>query len=123
MVGTQDTSAPATPELMNGERLIGPAAAAKLLPGSRANSHLDSATIWRWITKGARSASGGVVRLEAVRVGSRWLTSAAAVKRFVVALTAASTTDGDVEGTVPASPTQRNRRAAAASAELDRVLS
>ena len=123
MVASAVTSADARPEILNGEKLIGLAAASKLLPGHRENSHIDSATVWRWITKGAKATGGKVVRLEACRVGSRWLTSAAAVTRFVTALTAASTSGSGEEGAVPASPAQRNRRAAAASAELDRALS
>ena len=112
----------AVPPILNGEALIGLAAAGRLLPGHRANTHIDGATIWRWITKGAKSTSGGVVRLEAVRVGGRWVTSAAAVRRFVTALTEASLVGAGATPPAVASPASRKNRAASASAELDAVL-
>jgi hypothetical protein len=44
-------------------------------------------TLLRWIGKGARAHSGEVVRLEAIRLGSRWHTSQEALQRFAAALT------------------------------------
>lgn len=60
-------------------------------PGHRKNTHINPATTWRWASKGTKAADGRIVRLEAVRIGNRWLTSTAAVARFVTALTAAHT--------------------------------
>lgn len=118
-----ECSAPPAPTrlILNGEPLIGLAAAGRLLPGHRANRHVDGATIWRWITKGSKSTSGGIVRLEAVRVGGRWVTSAGAIRRFVDALTQASLV-GAAEPTPVMSAVGRKNRVAAASAELDALL-
>ncbi len=50
----------------------------------------DRATVFRWMTRGAKTPSGDVIKLEAVRIGSTWMSSDEAVTRFVVALTEAS---------------------------------
>ena len=65
------------------------------------------------MTKGSPTAGGAVVRLEAVRVGGRWLTSRAAVARFVAALTAAAS---PAALPVPARPTAAARSRAAEKA-------
>src|SRR5437588_5416327 len=65
-------------------------AAGRLFPAHRGDGTLDPSTIFRWVKAGSRSAAGQLVRLEAVRVGGRWLTSRGAVARFVSALTAAA---------------------------------
>jgi hypothetical protein len=71
---------------LESERLMGLADAARMLPG-RDGRAVHPATLTRWIAKGAKGPDGGRVRLEAVRVGGRWVTSAEAVQRFVEALT------------------------------------
>jgi hypothetical protein len=63
-------------------------AAARLFPGHRGGAAVNPSTVFRWVTKGVRVAGGQLVRLEAVRVGCRWLTSRGAVSRFVAHLTA-----------------------------------
>jgi len=42
--------------------------------------------VFRWINKGLPDGRGGRVFLEAVRRGKNWLTSSAAVRRFLVRL-------------------------------------
>jgi hypothetical protein len=119
------TTADTPRALMNGEKLIGLAAATLLVPGHRANQHVAVETLWRWVVKGAKATTGTRVKLEACRVGSRWLTSAEAVGRFVENLTAASIeSDGEGEKNEPpvTTPAARTRRAKAASAELDEAL-
>lgn len=65
-----------TSEILSGGGLTLPAAA-KLLPPHRDDGESASnVTLWRWVTVGARAAGGRTVKLEAVRLGSRWLTSA-----------------------------------------------
>jgi hypothetical protein len=64
------------------ENLICLAQAAKLLPPGRRGKATHVSTLMRWINPGARG-----VRLEAVRLGGRWLTSAAALQRFADRLT------------------------------------
>jgi hypothetical protein len=43
--------------------------------------------MFRWAREGARGPGGQKVFLEAVRLGSRWLTSVEAIRRFAAALT------------------------------------
>jgi hypothetical protein len=93
-------------EIQSGEGLS-LSAAGRLFPGHRGGKSVDPSTVFRWVTKGTRAADGQAVKLEAVRVGTRWLTSRAAVTRFVTALTAAS-------GPTPAATTAPTSRTPAA---------
>jgi hypothetical protein len=69
------------------EDLLSLTEAAKRFPPYRGNKDTASpATIWRWINVGSRARSGEVVRLEACRIGGRWLTSVQALERFSAAL-------------------------------------
>jgi hypothetical protein len=47
------------------------AQAAKLLPSGRSGRPVHVATLGRWIATGCRTSSGEIIRLEAVRMGSR----------------------------------------------------
>ena len=95
-------------EVMSGDGLSF-SAAGRLFPGHRGGKAMDSSAIYRWYAKGKTGPSGALVRLEACRVGSRWLTSKQSLNRFIMRLT----------GTVPASalterrPTRSARRARA----------
>lgn len=92
-------------------------AAGRLFPGHRGRAAIDPSTVFRWVTKGAKTPAGGLVRLEAVRVGGRWLTSRGAVSRFVAALTAAA----DPAPSLPIrTPTQRRRASEAAGKKLEK---
>jgi len=94
-------------------------AAGRLFPGHRGGTSVDPSTVFRWVTKGTRTAGGRVVKLEAVRVGGRWLTSRGAVTRFVAALTEAASPAG--EATAPSrTPQQRQKAAQRAAAALER---
>lgn len=92
-------------------------AAGHQFPGHRRNGTVDPSTVFRWVTKGMRTQDGRVVRLEAVRVGGRWLTSGGAVARFVQALT-----DAAHPSSIPAAPARssnaREKANAAAVAAL-----
>ena len=57
--------------------------AAKLIPPTRGDKPVQVCTLVRWILHGVRG-----VRLEAVRIGGRWITSHEALDRFTAALTA-----------------------------------
>ena len=81
-------SAPTSHPLANGEHLLSLADAGRYLPGSRGCNHVNPATVFRWVTRGVRALNGTRVKLEAVRAGSRWLTSAEALTRFTAALSA-----------------------------------
>jgi hypothetical protein len=65
--------------------------------------------------RGVRLASGAVVRLEAIRMGGRWLTSREALQRFANAQTQLQ----DVLPELPRSPAHRQRANQRAAAELD----
>ena len=95
------------------EQQIGVQSAARLLRAGRGGRPTRPATLTRWISTGAAGPGGGRVKLEAVRVGSRWVTSRGAVARFVEALTPA-TADGPMLRT----PSARRRSSEEAEAEL-----
>ena len=70
------------------ETAISTAEAAARVPSFRPGCRTHVATIHRWILHGVRG-----VRLEAVRLGGRWVTTVEALDRFARALTAASIGD------------------------------
>lgn len=106
-------------EIQSGEGLS-LSAAGRLFPAHRGTGSVDSSTVYRWLTKGTRGTNGQVVKLEAVRVGYRWLTSRGSVARFVAALTAATVRDNTPEVSTPRSPSAKNRAADAAGRALER---
>jgi hypothetical protein len=108
---------PVLAEIQSGDGLS-LAAAGRLFPGHRGSPAVDPSTVFRWKAKGL-PAGGRTVKLEAVRVGGRWLTSGAAVARFVAALTAAAAPPDPVSSQ-PATrtPTARRRAAEKAAAAL-----
>lgn len=59
-------------------------AAAKLVPGS--NGRANPSTLFRWCRDGARAIDGRRVHLESLRCGGRILTTQAALRRFMLAL-------------------------------------
>jgi hypothetical protein len=61
--------------------------ASRLLPPGRGGRPVTLSCLLRWILNGVRSPSGEVVRLDAIRLGGRWITSREALQRFAVALT------------------------------------
>jgi hypothetical protein len=83
------------------------------LPG-RDGKPIHFSTVFRWVVKGVRGPAGERVRLDALRIGGRWVTSASALQRFAEALT--PQLDG---GATPATPTQRQRAAERAGKELE----
>ncbi|HEY1189426.1 MAG TPA: hypothetical protein VGE74_17365 [Gemmata sp.] len=74
-------------------------------------------TFWRRVSQGVRRWDGAVVRLEAMRVGRRWLTSRAALVRFYQRLTPAF---ADTPALSPAThpPANRAKQADARAEEL-----
>jgi hypothetical protein len=65
------------------EKTLSLAQAAKILPPGRNGRSTHVATLSRWIVRGVRG-----VRLDAARIGGRWITSEEAIDRFSSALTA-----------------------------------
>jgi hypothetical protein len=72
---------------MLSETLISFRAAAALLPSTQPGECVCFTTIWRWATKGI-CRNGERVKLDAVRIGGRWVTSHQALERFTAALNA-----------------------------------
>ena len=72
-------------------------------------------TIWRHITRGVIGPDGVPVRLEAARIGGRWLTSRAALARYMAALTpifGAPSPPTSPTATRPSAPEKANAEAA-----------
>src|SRR4051812_40605845 len=53
---------------------------------------VHTGTVIRWITRGVR-VRGQIVKLEALRLGGRWVTSTKALDRFMAKLTAATSAE------------------------------
>jgi hypothetical protein len=60
---------------------------ASLLPPGRRGRPVTQGCVMRWILRGVKGPGGRRVRLEAVRLGGRWLTSLEALERFALAQT------------------------------------
>jgi hypothetical protein len=103
-----------TPPPLNGEPLVTLSQAARKYPGCRGAATLNPSTLTRWILLGTKAPDGRRVRLEAVRVGCRWLTSEAALARFAAALTAVTAGDGLPPARSPVAARRASDRAAAA---------
>lgn len=99
---------------MSGEKHYSINVLAKRLMSSRVcprgDGTLHPATMTKWIRYGCRSVTGQVVKLEAVRLGSRWFVSMEAVARFTAALAGGTQTNTD---TTPAAPAHLGAAAAA----------
>jgi hypothetical protein len=91
--------------------------AARLLPPGRRNRPVSFACLFRWVTQGAKAPSGDRVRLEALRLGGRWVTSREALQRFAEALTPQGS-----DSLVPTrTPNQRRKAAERAEKELEKL--
>lgn len=74
-----------------------------LLPPSASGRRLHRAAVWRWVRDGLKSVDGSRVRLQALRMGRRWVTSKQAVARFFRRLSEArSHSDGEAVAAAPA---------------------
>src|SRR5438552_644314 len=70
------------------ERAITLADAAALLPPGRNGRPVTASCVLRWVLRGVRVRGARErVRLEALRIGGRWLTSKEAMQRFAEAQT------------------------------------
>lgn len=70
------------------EETLGLREAAERLPPGRGGRPVTVSCLTRWIIAGIKTPGREPVRLEAVRVGGRWVTTAGALRRFSAALTA-----------------------------------
>jgi hypothetical protein len=101
------------------ESTLSLAAAARLVPPARGGKRTHLSTLLRWIVRGAKAPDGSPVRLEAIRLGGRWLTSREALQRFVERLTP----DLDTVATVPTprTPGRRQRASERAAQQLEKM--
>jgi hypothetical protein len=77
----------------------------------------DFATIYRAVTAGHLLPNGERLKLEAARIGGKWVTSRLAIERYVIAMTAGWTDDESGSPTV-ATKREKSRRLADAEAAL-----
>jgi hypothetical protein len=101
------------------EHLISLRDAARRLPAGRRGRPVTLSCLFRWVTEGVTAPGGSRVRLEAVRLGGRWLTTVEALQRFAEAQTPAPRAPAPARR--PRSPAARERAAARAERELDRI--
>jgi Protein of unknown function (DUF1580) len=116
------TDTPSTPpvirEILAGDHLTLTQAARKL-PPHRGNAVAPS-TLWRWHFKGLGTPDGRRVHLELARVGGKWLTSLAALTRFITASTPTTATEA-VHTPRSRTDQQRERATERASRELEKL--
>jgi hypothetical protein len=93
--------------------------ASKILPPGRNGARPQLSTLIRWALDGVRGPDGRLVRLEAVRLGRKWVTSRQALQRFVAALTPAPR-DSSVSSPTR-TPKQRARASEKAGKRLEEV--
>jgi hypothetical protein len=98
------------------ENLIGLSEAARRLPPGRRGRPVSFSCVLRWITTGVPGPDGQKVKLEAVRVGGRWLTTEQALARWAERLTPRFDCDPVL---ARRTPTQQRRAADRAAKELE----
>lgn len=98
------------------ETVVSLSQAARRLPPFRAGRPVNRATIFRWISEGVRLPDGSRLRLEAVRIGGRWVTSIEALTRFAESQTPAAPVGSDAARI--RTPGQRQRASDQAGDEL-----
>lgn len=103
---------------LQNEKPITLTAAARLLPPGRRGQPVSLSCIFRWITDGVLLENGQRVRLEAARLGGRWLTTVPALERFAAAQTPSY---ADAPKQTIRTPTARQRATDRAMEELEKV--
>jgi hypothetical protein len=89
----------------------------RLIPPARRGQKCHLSTLLRWILKGARAPDGTLVKLEAIRLGGRWMTAREAIQRFAERLTPRLDPE---PGPTARTDSARRQAAARAAAELER---
>ena len=90
--------------------------ACKVLPRGRNGARPQLSTLLRWVLEGVRGLDGRLVRLEAARLGHKWVTSRQALQRFTAALT--SGLENARTSPLPRTARQRRRASQRAAREL-----
>jgi hypothetical protein len=89
-----------------------------LLPKGRNGSRPHISTVLRWILDGVAGPGGQRVRLRAVRLSGKWVSSRQALQEFCEALTPVL---GDAPASPPRTPAQRGRASEKASRRLEQA--
>lgn len=92
-------------------------ALARRLPGTRQGKPVSLSCVLRWVLDGATVEKGPrarKVRLEAVRIAGKWISTPGALRRFILAQQPGYTAP-------IRSPSQRSRAAERAKRELDKA--
>src|SRR5262245_61856421 len=87
------------------------------VPPGRDGTKTHLSTLLRWVLKGVRAADGRVVRLDALRLGGRWISARQALQRFAEALTPRAEAPAPIQ--TPRSPSKRQRAAEKAGQQLE----
>jgi hypothetical protein len=98
------------------ESTLSLAEAAKRIPPFRPGRAVSVSCITRWILQGVRTPQGRL-RLEAVRIGGRWVTSLEALERFI----AGQTPNLADRLQLPRTPAARRRAIERAEARLQKI--
>jgi Protein of unknown function (DUF1580) len=101
------------------ETLLSLAQAARRFPPYRQGRPVSPSCLWRWCFDGVKVPGGGVVKLEAVRVSGRWLTSLEALSRFVARQTPSLENESAKE--TPRAAGKRQRAAERAGEQLSSI--
>jgi hypothetical protein len=104
---------------LGNETTISLAQAAARLPSNRLDRPVTASCVLRWVLTGVKVPGGGRVKLEAVRLGGRWLTSVEALGRFAAAQT--PDLDAPAGGSATPRPPARRRASERAARELERL--
>jgi hypothetical protein len=117
--------APSVSSLLS-EKLISFAQAARLIPPSRQSRPVSPSCIWRWYRSGVTTADGRTIKLEAIWLVNRLVTSEEAMKRFIAAQQPQTqpATEPDKPTIVPArsrSPERQRRESERALRELQNL--
>jgi hypothetical protein len=81
------------------------------IPPTKGNRPVHPSTITRWITRGARSADGSIIKLEGCRFPGGWKVTEDALERFLDRLTTAALgDDAPIEDPAARMSPQRRRR-------------
>jgi hypothetical protein len=101
---------------LSGERTLSLSAAARMLPPGRRGRPVTLSCLLRWVLDGVKTPQG-VVRLEAFRLGGRWITSVEALERFADR----QTPKPGAAVATPLSASKRQRASERAAKELERA--
>jgi hypothetical protein len=93
------------------------AQAARRFPSFRGGRPCNPSTVFRWATTGIVAQDGKRIRLEAARLNGRYLTTEAAIARFIAAQTPVRNDDAPL----PQTPAEHHRGAERTRRELDRI--